>query len=92
MKDTNAPTNAVVGLTSAQILAESPRRTGLFIRNLSNHTIAIAFGNDAVIGSGINLLKDESFSMGAYDFSTAAVNAIADFAGCNISIQEFVLE
>jgi hypothetical protein len=90
MKDANAPTTANVGLTSTLIVAANEKRSGLFVRKTSVlGTIALAFGYPAVLGSGIILSGTESFSMSQYDFSTAAVYAIAGLAGATVSIQEF---
>lgn len=86
----SAPTAASVGITSAQALAANADRAGLVLVNTSDNTISIAFGaNAAVLNSGITLLAGASWAMNEYQFSTAAVNAIASAVTSNLAIQEF---
>jgi hypothetical protein len=85
-----APTFATVGTSSAQILASNSSRKGLVLVNTSTNTISLAFGaNAAVLNSGITLIGGGAFNMDQYQFSTAAINAIASSASSNIAIQEF---
>ena len=84
-----APASATIGLTSTLILAENGLRRGIFIRNLSNKTISIAFCNPAELNKGITLYSKESYSMSGDDFSWGPVYAISDGASSDIAIQEF---
>jgi len=84
----NAPAAASVGVTSAQVLASNTSRKGAMFINTSANVISLAFGATAVLGSGITLEPNGSFTMDAYSFTTQAVNAIAGVAASNLSIQE----
>lgn len=75
----NAPESICVETTSSVVLAANPLRKGLQLTNLSYVTISVAFGsNAAVLFAGITLAPGGSFWMDSSDFTTAAVNAIAD--------------
>jgi hypothetical protein len=85
-----SPTFATVGTSSGTALSSNSSRKGLTLVNTSTATISIAFGaNPAVLYSGITLYPNGSFSMGTYDFTTAAVNAIASASSSNLAIQEW---
>lgn len=85
----NSPAVSSVGVTSAQSVAANASRKGLLLFNNSSATISVAFGNAAVLGSGVTLLPGGTWEMGEYSYSTAAVNAIAGSAASNLSIQEY---
>jgi hypothetical protein len=75
----NPPLSICVETTSTVVLAANPLRKGLNLTNMSYVTISISFnGNPAVLFSGITLAPGGTFWMDASDFTTAAVNAIAD--------------
>jgi hypothetical protein len=81
---------AVVGLTSALVLAANTIRKGLTIQNVSlTGVISFAFSSPAVILGAQTLYPGGSFWMDSMDFSTSAIYAIADTVGSNLVIQEF---
>ena len=87
----SAPTAATVGVASASALAANPNRTGLVLVNTSSNVISIAFGNAAILNSGITLNANGGvFVMDEFTFSTQQVFAIAAGASSNLAIQEFV--
>ena len=86
----SSPTAATVGVSSAQAVASNSSRKGLTLVNTSAARISIAFGATAVLDSGITLYPNGGvFMMGEYDYSTAAVNAIASAASSNLAVQEW---
>lgn len=85
-----APGSAVVGVASGSVLAANVNRKGLIITNISEGAISLAFGNTAVLYSGITLAPyGGTYSMARFDKSTATVFAIAELADSRISIQEY---
>jgi hypothetical protein len=86
----SAPGAATVGTGSAVAVAANANRKGLVLVNTSTNTISLAFGAAAVLNSGITLSAGASYSMGAFDFTTAEVRAIASAASSNLAYQEFV--
>lgn len=84
-----SPTGVSVGATTTPVLAANPNRTGLTLVNTSPNTISIAFGNAAVLNSGITLVPNGMFVMDEFTFTTQAVNAIASLGSSNLSVQEF---
>ena len=65
-------------------------RRGLSIHNTSANRVFLAFGaNAAVLNRGIFLAPGGTWTMGAEDFTTLVVNAIAAAAGSTLSIQEW---
>lgn len=86
-----APAAASVGITSAQAVAANASRKGLILVNTSNNVISIAFGaNAAVLNSGITIYPNGgAYEMDAYNFTTAAINAIAAGASSNLTVQEW---
>lgn len=84
-----APTAATVGVASAAVLANTPTRKGLILTNTSANVISLAFGNTAVLNSGVTLAAGESFKMDAYSFTVDSVAAIASVAGSNLAIQQY---
>lgn len=85
----NAPGAVSVGVTSTSLLASNASRKGVIVVNTSSNTVSLAVGAAAVLNSGITLTPYGTFSMDAYDFSTAAINAIASAAASNVAIQEW---
>jgi hypothetical protein len=50
----SAPTNALVGATSGQVLALNSNRKGCILVNISSNTMYLAFdGNAAVLNAGL---------------------------------------
>ena len=84
----SAPTFATVGVVSAQAVAGNANRTGLLLINDSINKIYLGLGAPAVIGSGILLTPNGTFSMDGNMFTVGAVNAIASGASSNLCIQE----
>jgi len=84
-----APNNVSVGVASGALVATNANRTGLNIKNLSGNVVSIAFGTAALLNKGITLNPGEDWSMGEFDFTTAAVNAIASVAASTVAIQEW---
>jgi hypothetical protein len=75
----NAPESICVETTSTVVLASNPLRKGLNLTNMSYVTMSISFGsNPAILFAGITLAPGGTFWMDSSDFTTAAVNAIAD--------------
>ena len=86
----SSPAAASVGTSSAQAVASNGSRKGLVLVNTSSNDISIAFGATAVLNSGITLLAGGgAFTMTEFNFTTAAVNAIAGGASSNLAIQEY---
>lgn len=82
-------TFATVGLASAQAVAANLNRGGLILTNTSAAIIYIEIGVTAVVGSGIPIYPGGSWTMDAYNYTSAAINAIATLASSNLAIQEF---
>lgn len=85
----NAPAAVSVGVASTAVLGANAARKGLTLVNTSSNTISLAFGNAAVLNSGITLVPFGTFTMDAYDYTTAAINAIASAASSNLAVQEW---
>ena len=85
------PRQRGVTTTSAEVLGDNPSRQGLVMVNLSDSTLYIAFGNSAVVGSGLPILPyGGGFTMNDYTFCKESVEAIGTSAGQLLAIQEFV--
>ncbi len=87
----NAPGIVAIGTSSTAVLAANPLRKGLSLVNMSFETISLAFGNAAVLYSGINLGPGGTFWMEAYDFTTNTINAISTnvAGGGYLGVQEY---
>lgn len=85
----SSPTATSVGVATASAVASNVNRKGLVLVNTSSNTISLGFGASAVLNSGITLSPFGSFTMDAFNFTTATVNAIASAASSNLAIQEF---
>ena len=86
----NAPVLVAVPQTSTQVLAANTSRKGCNITNMSNATISLSFGSNAAqVYYGTVLGPGGTFWMDLQDFTTAAINAIADSANGNLAIQEW---
>ena len=83
------PHSAIIGIESELIAESNDRRTGLFVRNLSDNTISFGFDHPAELNNGVTLFAKESFSMTPNDYSAADVYVIASAADTQISFQEF---
>lgn len=83
-----APTSASVGTSSATALAANANRKGLVLVNISSAKIFVAFGQTAVINSGIALYPGGIYVMDPFLYNTAAVSAIASAAASTLAIQE----
>jgi hypothetical protein len=85
----NSATFSTVGAASGVVLASNADRVGLYLTNSSANRISLAFGEAAVLDSGITLYPQQTFWMDESSFTTAEVRAIASAASSNLSIQEF---
>ncbi len=85
----NAPTNASVGTSSAQVLASNASRKGALLINLSANTISFGLGATAVLNQGITLVPYGAWSMDQASLTTGAINAIASVGSSTLAIQEF---
>lgn len=85
----SSPTAVSVGVATTAAVASNATRKGLCLVNTSINTISLGIGVSAVLNSGITLYPGGSWCMEEYNFSTAAVNAIASAAASNLSVQEF---
>jgi hypothetical protein len=87
----NPPGIVAIGTSSTAVLAANPLRKGLNLVNMSFETISLAFGNAAVLYSGINLGPGGTFWMDAYDFTTNTINAISTniAEGGYLGVQEY---
>jgi len=85
----SSPTAATVGVTSASVVASNSSRKGLAVVNTSSNTISFGIGAAAVLNSGITLFPGGTWVMDEFNFTTAAINAIASAASSNLAIQEF---
>lgn len=84
-----APTNAVVGTTSVQVLPDRPwngaqRRTGFALVNDSDVKIYVAFGAEAEVGKGILLMPNGGAVTLVAGVPETAVYAIAESGEENI--------
>ena len=87
----DTPRQRGIGTTSTKVLDDTPSRQGLVMVNLSDGTVYIAFGNSAVVGSGIAILPfGGAFTMSDYTFSKEIVEAIAQSAASHLAVQEFL--
>lgn len=88
----SAPTNALVGATSAQIVPQNINRQGLVLVNISTSTVYLGLsGNTAVLHSGITLVPSGgTWVMDEYNYNNEQITAIGHSAGNIITIQEFV--
>ena len=84
----SSPTSSSVGGISTQILAANSARTGLQVINLGPGIVNLAFGVDAVIGSGITLVPYGTFSMDSLSFTSYSVNAVSS-SNSTVGIQEW---
>ena len=85
-----APGSAVVGITSAEVVAANSSRKGLVLLNLSKRKISFGLeGAAAVIGSGITLLGSGVWTMDKGNFTVGAITAIGENVGLDLAIQEF---
>ena len=85
----SAPAGPTVGTTSAALVAANATRKGLIIQNNSTNLIFLAFGTTAAVNVGIGLFPGGTYEMDEYNFTTAAVNAIATGASSQAEVQEF---
>lgn len=85
----SSPTATSVGITSASAVASNANRKGLTLVNTSIARISLGIGTAAVLNSGITIYPGGSWEMDLFNFTTAAVNAIASVAASNLAIQEF---
>ena len=86
----SSPTFATVGVASAEAVATNGSRTGLVLINTSANAISFGLGATAVLNSGITLnASGGTWVMDQFNFTTAAVNAIAGGASSNLAVQEF---
>jgi hypothetical protein len=83
-----APAQVSVAVTTTSVLAANASRTGLVLTNLSNGVISIGLGAPAVLDSGISLTPNGVWVMDAFTFVTTTINAIAQFAGSTLAIEE----
>ena len=86
-----APTSYNASGSSTEMLAADTDRTGLWITNISNQTVYVAFGsNAAVVGTGVRIIKNETIQMGSDMLCQEAVNVItAGGSSKTLSIQEW---
>jgi hypothetical protein len=88
----NAPAIISIATSSTTVLASNAARKGCNLMNMSNETISLAFGsNAAVLYSGATLGPGGAFWMDAFDFTTAAINAISTNVaqGGYLGVQEY---
>jgi hypothetical protein len=87
----STPTTATVNGTSGSAVASNASRKGLILRNTSTSGQRISLhmaGGTAVLDSGVTLYVGDAFQMDEYDFTTAAISAIASAASGRLSVQE----
>ena len=85
-----APTAAVVGTISAEVVAVNTSRKGLILMNISKKAISLGLeGAAAILNSGITLLGGGTWSLDKGSFSRGAITAIGESAGLDLAIQEF---
>lgn len=86
----SAPATILIDATSEAAVAANAERKGLVLTNLSNSIISLGLGAAAVIYSGISLTPNGgTWVMDEYTHYTGAINAIAEAANSELSIQEF---
>lgn len=86
-KTTAAPTAVSVGVASTAVLGSATYKEIIFT-NTSANTISLAFGNTAVLNSGVTLIGGGS-SFVLDGVFTGTVNAIASVAASNLAVQAF---
>lgn len=85
-----APSSAVVGIVSAEVVAANASRKGLVLLNLSKKRISFGLeGAAAVLGDGITLLGGGVYTMDKATLSQGAVTAIGEAVDLDLGIQEF---
>lgn len=84
-----APTGATVGTSSAQVLAANTLRQGVVLVNDSANKIYLSVESAAVLNSGIFLpANGGKHEISGSNLTLQAINAIADTASSNLTIQE----
>jgi len=86
-----APAAASVGVASGAVLSANPARRHVVLVNTSGVNISLAFGQAAVLNSGITLMANGgSYEMSAQqgNLNLQEIRAIAAAAASNLSIQE----
>lgn len=84
-------TYATVGAATTEIVATNPNRMHLVLVNDSTQVMYLAFGADAVIGSGVRLnASGGSYEMTPENLFTAEIDAICAGGQANITILEGV--
>ncbi len=88
-----APGTVSVGGTSIQLLAANTNRAGVWLTNVSNKTMFIAFGtNAAEKDKGIRIANGERVQIGANMLANEKINVIASGGNNNkILYQEFII-
>lgn len=85
-----APDNASVGTSSAEVLASNSSRIGLVLVNTSANGIFLGLGVTAETDKGIYLAPSGgAWTMTPETCITDSINAIATGASSNLAIQEF---
>ncbi len=87
----SAPTNVIVGASSALAVAQNLSRVGIILTNISSSTVYLGLGgHSAVLNSGITLNPNGGvWFMDDYTYNNERVNAIAHSANNILAIQEF---
>lgn len=86
---TAAHSKVNVGTSTTVVLASAGTRKGCVITNVGANRVTLNFGGDAVLDTGLTLMPGATFTMGEYDFSTAAINGIAATAATDVSVVQF---
>ena len=86
----SAPTAASVGVATGAVVSAKTNRRYLLLTNTSANTISLAFGQNAVLNSGITLAAGAAYEMtsAAGNLHDLEVQAIASVAASNLAIQE----
>lgn len=83
--------NASIGVASTAILPANNSRIGLTLSNISDTDIYIAFGADAVVGSGTYLKAGGgSLILDNTLMCTLAINGISASASKSVTFTEFL--
>ncbi len=86
----NSPSVYTATTSSTEMLGANASRNGLWIQNIGNKKVYIAFGSNAAeVAKGIRINKDERVQFGSDMMPLSAINCIAETGSHDLIYQEF---